>query len=97
MRLAFKSIATMACMLTASIGSQIEFFNFEEAPQCLSEYYASCGIDDECCAPMACWNGGDPYHCQVSCWWDWQCKTKEMKEKYGDLTCVQTDIAGFCR
>ena len=64
---------------------------------CLSEYYASCGMGDTCCGQMDCWNGGDPYHCQISCWSDRQCQTEAIKEQYGDLICVQTDIAGFCR
>ena len=77
------------CILTAC--------SFGADGECSNEYYTACGSDDECCSPMQCWNGGDPYHCQVSCIWDWECKTKDLKEKFGDMHCLQTDIFGFCR
>ena len=83
-----KALIAAFTLATCAYGSEDE---------CKSEYYASCGAVGECCAPMKCWNGGDPYHCQVSCWFDWECKRKELKEKFGDMYCEQVDIAGFCR
>ena len=66
--------------------------------ECTTEYMASCGSVDDCCAPMSCWNGGNPWHCQIGCFFDFQCKTKEVKELYGDMYCGDLDVyGGFCR
>ena len=63
---------------------------------CLAEYYAPCGAYDTCCDGMQCLNGGDPYHCQFSCWKADGCQNHDPK--YGELYCADLSVyGGFCR
>ena len=48
-----------------------------DAENCLSEYYSDCSSVGQCCGQMECWNGGDPWHCQVLCWSKHDCDQYE--------------------
>ena len=63
------------------------------------EYNAPCTAVGQCCAPMECYNGGDPHHCLTVCWTEEYCRRYE--DFYGELTCVRSPPdyvwPGFCK
>ena len=68
----------------------------QQNDECLSDYYAPCGMYDTCCDGMQCLNGGNPYHCQYSCWKADGCQNHDPK--YGELYCADLSVyGGFCR
>ena len=64
--------------------------------ECSTDYYASCGSVDDCCAPLQCLNGGDPYHCQLDCFTENGCE--KWEDTYGPMYCADLSVyGGFCR
>ena len=92
--LTFKPLSTAGSM--AAQTPAMGMLALAENDTCLSEYYAPCGMYDTCCDGMQCLNGGDPYHCQYSCWKADGCQNHDPK--YGELYCADLSVyGGFCR
>ena len=64
---------------------------------CKSVYNAPCTAVGQCCSPMECYHGGDPYHCQVTCWSEDGCG--QYRDYYGEMTCegLTDHLSGFCK
>ena len=72
------------------------FESLADSTNCLADYLQECHSAGDCCAPMLCLAGGNPWHCQTICFADSDCD--QYKELYGPMYCTDLGIyGGQCR